>query len=56
MFCLGETDCGKGTITTALKLSCGDYFGSSNAENLAFRNTSTDEAAQIRWCLLLRFK
>lgn len=56
MFCLGETDCGKSTITTALKLSCGDYFGSFNAENLAFRNTSTDEAAQMRWCLLLRFK
>jgi hypothetical protein len=56
MFCLGETDCGKSTLTTALKLSCGDYFGSFNAENLAFRNTSTDEAAQMRWCLLLRFK
>lgn len=56
LFCLGETDCGKSTLTTALKLSCGDYFGSFNAENLAFRNTSTDEAAQMRWCLLLRFK
>lgn len=56
MFCLGETDCGKSTITTALSLSCGDYFGSFNAENLAFRNTSTDEAAQMRWCMLLRFK
>lgn len=56
LFCLGETDCGKSTITTALSLSCGDYFGAFNAENLAFRNTSTDEAAQMRWCLLLRFK
>ena len=24
LFCLGETDCGKSTLTTALKLSCGD--------------------------------
>ena len=56
MFCLGETDCGKSTLTTALKLSCGDYFGSFNAENLAYRNTSNDEAQLMRWALLLRFK
>jgi len=56
MFCLGETDCGKSTLTTALKLSCGDYFGSFNAENLAYRNTSNDEAQIMRWALLLRFK
>jgi hypothetical protein len=55
-FGLGETQCGKSVLTTAVKLSCGDYVGSFNAENLAFRNSSSDEAANMRWAMLLRFK
>lgn len=55
-FGLGETQCGKSVLTTAIKLSCGDYVGSFNAENLAYRNSSSDEAANMRWAMLLRFK
>lgn len=56
MFCLGDTDCGKSTLTTAITMSCGDYVGSFNAENLAYRNTSNDEAQIMRWAMLLRYK
>jgi hypothetical protein len=56
MFCLGDTNCGKSTLTTAITLSCGDYVGSFNAENLAYRNTSNDEAQIMRWAMLLRYK
>ena len=31
-------------------------YGIFNAENLAYRPSSADEAAQLRWALLLRFK
>lgn len=56
LFCLGDTDCGKTTISNAILLSFGDYAGSFNAENLAYRNTSNDEAQLMRWALLLAFK
>jgi len=56
LFCLGDTDCGKTTISNAILLSFGDYAGSFNAENLAYRNTSNDEAQLMRWALLLSFK
>ena len=36
--------------------SCGDYVGSFNAENMAYKETSQDEAQIMRWCLLLRYK
>lgn len=55
-FGLGETQCGKSVLTTAIKLSCGDYVGSFNGENLAYRNSSADEAQNMRWAMLLRFK
>ena len=55
-FGLGGTDRGKSTITTACLSSLGDYAGSFNAENLAYRNTSQDEAQIMRWALLLRHK
>ena len=53
---LGGTNWSKLTITTACLPSFGDYAGSFNAENLAYRNTSQDEAKIIRWALLLRHK
>ena len=56
LFGLGSTDCGKSTITTACKTSLGGYFGSFNGESLAYRNCSQDEAAQMRWVMLLRYK
>ena len=56
LFCLGGTNGGKSVLTDAISLSCGDYAGVFNAENMAYRQSSADEAAQLRWALLLRFK
>ena len=56
LFAIGDTNCGKGVITTATALSIGDLFGSFNAESLAHRESSQDEAQIMRWVLLLRFK
>jgi phage/plasmid-associated DNA primase len=56
LFCLGGTNGGKSILTDAISLSCGDYAGVFNAENMAYRQSSADEAAQLRWALLLRFK
>jgi phage/plasmid-associated DNA primase len=53
---LGGSNCGKSIMTTAISLACGSYVGSFNAENLAYRNSSDDEAKSLRWALLLRNK
>lgn len=53
---LGGTNTGKSVLTDAIANSFGDYFGSFNAENLAYRNSSTDEAANMRWAMLLKNK
>ena len=55
-FGLGGTNRGKSTITTACTSALGDYVGSFNAENLAYRKSSQDEAQIMRWALLLRHK
>lgn len=56
IFGLGSTNGGKSTATKACEYALGDYVGNFNAENLAYRNSSTDEAAKLRWVMLLRFK
>ena len=56
LFGLGGTNGGKSILTEAICLALGDYAGVFNAENLAYRQSSADEAAQLRWALLLRFK
>jgi hypothetical protein len=57
MLCgLGETNSGKSILTRAVMLSCGDYADSFNAENLAYRSTSQDEAQQMRWAMKLWWK
>jgi len=56
IFGLGGTNCGKSVLTTACRLSCGEYVGNFNAENLAYRQTSNDEASIMRWAMLARFK
>lgn len=56
LFYIGETDCGKGVLTTAIVNSCGDYIGSFNAESLAHTNSSSDEAQKLRWALLVANK
>ena len=56
LFGLGPTNSGKGVLTTGLMLSCGDYVGSFNAENLVYRQSSNDEAQIMRWAMLLKSK
>ena len=53
---LGGTNTGKSVLTDSVANSFGDYFGSFNAENLAYRNTSSDEAQTMRWAMLLKNK
>ena len=53
---LGSTNAGKSTIVKACLSSFGEYIGSFNAENICFRNSSADEAAQMRWIYLLKNK
>ena len=53
LFGLGNTNCGKSVLTTAIMLSCGDYVGGFNAENIVSNNSSNDEAQKMRWCMLL---
>ena len=55
-FCLGETDTGKSTIVKALTKSCADLVGTFNAESLSVKDSSQDEAQQMRWAFLLRYK
>ena len=50
-FGLGPTNCGKSVLVKAVTLSCGGYAGTFNAENLAYRQSSADEAAIMRWVL-----
>jgi phage/plasmid-associated DNA primase len=56
IFGLGGTDCGKSVLTKAIACALGGYAGSFNAENLAYSKSSADEAAQMRWVMLLRYK
>ena len=56
IFGLGDTNAGNSTIVTACQTTFGDYIGTFNAENLSHRDTSQDEAQQMRWSLLLRYK
>ena len=55
-FGIGSRDTGKSTIGKACMSSFGGYVGSFNAENLALRESKTDESAALRWALLLRYK
>jgi hypothetical protein len=56
LFAIGPSNSGKGVLTTSLMLALGDYCGSFNAENLAYRETTQDEAAVMRWALLIANK
>jgi hypothetical protein len=54
---IGSSNTGKSLLSSALKSSCGGYQGSWNGANLAYKpNSSADEAAKLRWVLLLRHK
>ena len=55
-FGLGPSNSGKSMISKAIALSCGQYVGNFNAENLGLNSTSGDEAQRLRWCYLLKDK
>lgn len=56
IFCVGSGNTGKSTLTQAIENSCDGYFGSFNAGCLAYRDTNSDEAQQLRWLMLLSTK
>jgi phage/plasmid-associated DNA primase len=56
MFGLGMSNTGKGIMTKALQLSCGQYVDTFNAECLAYTTSSSDEAQKLRWAYLLQHK
>ena len=53
IFAIGDTNCGKGVITMAISHAIGSYFGSFNGECIALKDTSADEAQQLRWVMLV---
>jgi phage/plasmid-associated DNA primase len=56
LFGLGVSNSGKSVLCKAIQLSCGQYIGSYNAENLSMSMSSSDEAQKMRWALLLKDK
>lgn len=57
LFGIGSSNTGKSIITSALKSTCGGYFGDFNAVNIAYKpNSSGDEAQKLRWLMLLQSK
>lgn len=56
-FCPGNPNAGKSVLINMLINAFGKYIGSFNAESLAqtSANDTKDEAAKLRWALLLRF-
>ena len=55
-FGLGPSNSGKSIISKAIGLSCGQYVGNFNAENLGLSSSSGDEAQRLRWAYLLKDK
>lgn len=55
--CPGKTNAGKSFLTKMLKNAFGGYVGHFNAESFAYTSSkdTKDEAAKMRWALLLRF-
>jgi hypothetical protein len=56
VFCVGAGNTGKSTLTQAVEMSCGGFFGTFNAGCLAYKETNADEAQQLRWLMLLQTK
>lgn len=53
---VGPSNTGKSIISLALKSSCGGYYDAWNGANLAYKNSSADEAQRLRWAYLLKSK
>jgi phage/plasmid-associated DNA primase len=55
IFGIGNGNNGKSIISSAINNSIGLYGGSFNAESLAYRQNSQDEASVMRWALSARY-
>ena len=55
-FGLGAAQAGKSTTSEAVKNAFEDYVGTFTANDITFKQSSADEAAKLRWALLLRHK
>ena len=55
VFVVGNSNSGKGVITSALGYAFGELVGNFNAEVLSVSKNSADEASKQRWALLSRF-
>lgn len=55
--CPGRPNAGKSKLATMLQNAFGGYIGNFNAESLAYTSSmdTKDEAAKMRWALLVRF-
>lgn len=57
IFGVGETNAGKGVITTALREALGGYFDEFSGESLFNnKNSGNDDAQKMRWAYLIRHK
>lgn len=56
VFGLGQTDCGKSTLSKAISRAFGDYIGTFNAGNFIKKEHVADDAQALRWALKLRYK
>lgn len=56
-FCPGRPNAGKSKLAQMLSTAFGGYIGHFNAESLAYTSSmdTKDEAAKMRWALLVRF-
>lgn len=57
LFCIGDSNTGKSSITASIDNSCGGYCGTFNANNIITKKmVSGDDAQQLRWIMMLLSK
>lgn len=56
IFGIGDGDSGKSTLVSAFTNTFGNMVGTFNAENMTYRDSSCDAAAEMRWGLMLADK
>lgn len=53
-WCLGESNCGKGTINGAFKKAFGGYIAEWDADNLLINKNTADKAKGLSWIMAFR--
>lgn len=56
LFGIGSGNTGKSMMTSAIKSSCGGYYGAFSAVNIAYNKSTADDASKLRWVYLLQTK